>query len=63
MTKKKSHATKAPKGKAPKAKGKRKAPQNAWTKHVKATWLKNKGKKGYKFKDALKDAAKTYKKK
>ena len=44
----------------PKAKGKR-AP-SAWNKHVKAVWNKNKSKKGYQFKDALKDAKKSYKK-
>ena len=34
----------------------------AWTDLVKKTWNQNKGKSGYKFKDALVDAKKVYKK-
>ena len=45
----------------PKVKAKGKRTPSAWNKHVKAVWTKNKGKKGYQFKDALKDAAKSYK--
>ena len=33
---------------------------NEWTELVKKTWNKNKGKSGYQFKDALKDAKKCY---
>ena len=45
----------------PKVKAKGKRTPSAWNSHVQSEWTKNKGKKGYQFKDALKDAAKSYK--
>lgn len=36
--------------------------QTDWQKHLMATWKSKKGKKDYKFSDAMRDAAKTFKK-